>query len=344
MITRRQAASSTAVASRKLGIIRQNPGSRHRAIVRCPAPRSRRRRGVLKKSPNRAIRQGAERGKLEPSQPRLADVDAPSFLTDDSAPRPVAIPAFDWPLPVRPASLPRVESRAPTPPGEDQSQGATATGHVARLHETVLDQLSLAVLVVDAAALLRYANRAARELLADGGPIRLGEGQIRGAHAGQERLPLELICRCRASRGPQGAMLGESSAQQGFWTTVSPLYAEFEAPQPNPGALYLMQLTAPWRQLPWEFAMISQSFDLTVAEAQVVCALADGMSVEDFVQRSGLDAEEVRQRLRSALNKTGLRAQSELVQVMGRVSPLAAITTPDAAAGVVPERWGSSFT
>ncbi|CAG0978085.1 hypothetical protein BURK2_01680 [Burkholderiales bacterium] len=269
---------------------------------------------------------------------------SPVFLTDEFAPRPVAIPAFDWLLPAPPASLPRAHSRAPTVLAEDQNQPVTATGQVSRLHETVLDQLSLAVLVVDAAALLRYANRAARELLADGGPISLSEGQIRGAPTGQKGLPLELICRCRAARGPQGAMLGEGGVQEGYWTTVSPLYAEFKAPLCNPGALYLMQLTAPWRQLPWEFAMISQSFDLTVAEAQVVCALADGMSVEDFVQRSGLSLDEVRQRLRSALNKTGLRAQSELVQVMGRVSPLAAITTPDAAAGVVPEPWGSSFT
>ncbi len=281
---------------------------------------------------------------LNPGVPKRADMDAPSpvFLADEFAPRPVAIPAFDWLLPARPASLPRAQPAAV--PAEAQSLADTGTGQVSRLHETVLDQLSLAVLVLDAAALLRYANRAARELLADGGPIRLGERQIRGTHAGQENQPLELICRCRASRGPQGAMLGEGSAQQGYWTTVSALYAEFAAPRSNPGALYLMQLTAPWRQLPWEFAMISQSFDLTVAEAQVVCALADGMSVEDFVQRSGLDLDEVRQRLRCALNKTGLRAQSELVQVMGRVSPLAAITTPNAAAGVVPEPWGSSFT
>ena len=230
------------------------------------------------------------------------------------------------------------------PPGKREPAEAAAGVRVARLHETVLDQLSVAVLVVDAAALLRYANRAGRELLADGGPIRLKEGEIRGVSAGHENRVLELVCRCRAARLPQGAILGEYGDPQAYWTTVSPLYAEFEARPAKPQTLYLVQLTAPWRQLPWEFALISQSFDLTVAEAQVVCALADGMSLEEFAQRSLLDAEVVQQRLRSALNKTGLRAASELVQVIGRVSPLAAITTPDASTIAAQEPWSSAFT
>lgn len=246
--------------------------------------------------------------------------------------------ALDRPLPT-PA-----KAEHPNPAPEANRAAKAIPVGAGRLHESVLDQLSVPVLVLDAAALLRYANRAARELLADGGPVRLVEGQVLGAAVGNERLPLELVCRCRAARTVQRGLLGDATLPQGYWVKVSRLGVTLDTPGTQSGVFFLMQLTAPWRQLPWDFTMISQSFDLTVAEAQLVSALADGMSVEDFAGYAQSSLDEVRQRLRTALNKTGLRAQAELIQVMGRVSPLAALTTPDLAANGTQEPWGSGFT
>lgn len=244
-------------------------------------------------------------------------------------------------------SSPRAEASpstsAPAPAPLAPSPAFTAA-RVSRLHETVLDQLSMVVLVVDEAVQVQYTNRAARELLTEGGPLLVRQGQLQVAGAEQQDLLRDLVARCRCTRRAQGAMLGARGARGAFWASVAPLYGDFDPRQRGPATLFLVQLTAPWRQLPWEFALVSQAFDLTVAEAQVVCALADGMSAEDYARQSRQAPAEVHALLRGALNKTGLRHQAELVQVIARIAPLAAITTPDCVSLLPEELRGGGLT
>jgi DNA-binding CsgD family transcriptional regulator len=62
--------------------------------------------------------------------------------------------------------------------------------------------------------------------------------------------------------------------------------------------------------------LVRRVLELSEQESQLVCALAEGASLEDFAQRSGRSLEAVRSQLKRVFRKTGTSRQVELVRMV----------------------------
>jgi DNA-binding CsgD family transcriptional regulator len=63
-------------------------------------------------------------------------------------------------------------------------------------------------------------------------------------------------------------------------------------------------------------SQLRQAFDLSAAEATVAESLLEGLSPNEYAQKSGVSIATVRTQLRAIYEKTGTRSQAEAAGVM----------------------------
>lgn len=190
----------------------------------------------------------------------------------------------------------------------------------------VLDTLSAAVMLLDAAARTVHSNAAATEELRRADPFKLGpsgEIRVRGASRAQaavrtaigaavdparsvkERLPtvvqvsrrngemlaVEALPLPHGNRGRQGTLTGQRLA-------ACALVVHGVASRIPTVGLQLLR----------------HVYGLTPAEVKVACAIAEGQTINSYAERNGISRNTVASQLKSAFNKTGLKRQSELIR------------------------------
>ena len=179
----------------------------------------------------------------------------------------------------------------------------------------VLDSLGTALLLLDGTARILYANAASERLLDSNDTLRVREGLL----AARPPLPRDAIrdlsAHALAVGRSHGLMLRERCGRQGLWALATPL--------PGDAALVLLKLAAPWAQAPADLHLVRQALGLTIAEARVACALAEGITAEEYAGQAGVSLSTVRTQIRAILEKAGLRRQSDLVRLVARIAALA---------------------
>jgi DNA-binding CsgD family transcriptional regulator/PAS domain-containing protein len=181
-------------------------------------------------------------------------------------------------------------------------------GHGARLAEDALDQLSFGVLRCEADGRIRFANAAARSMLAAQDGLRAGpllECALRGATASlHERL--RAVVRGRV---PEHALLVERPSGLGAYrVVVVPLGAASNQA--------LVVVHDPAQREPTLAQRAAALFGLSAAEADLTAGLIDGATLQEIADRRGVRISTVRSQFQSVLAKTGATRQTDLIRAV----------------------------
>ncbi|MBV9747645.1 MAG: hypothetical protein JO157_02410 [Acetobacteraceae bacterium] len=194
-----------------------------------------------------------------------------------------------------------------------------------------LDALAQAVVVVDKASRVSFANTAAACLAdaADGSLrlVRLGSasqgGLVLSAAHRDDAATLAKTVGAVARLGSSGRALRLRRVGSGrapaLAVLVSPVPARLPTLGARPGVapgLALVIATDPSRHAPPSIAMLSEVFGLSRGEAAVASALAGGRSAEEVARARGTGLETVRTQIRAVLSKTGAANLRDLERVL----------------------------
>ena len=184
------------------------------------------------------------------------------------------------------------------------------------LARRALDELSLAVIIVDRAMQFAYANAAGDELLADSaGPLGLRGGKLWARAASEHSGLKDLVAKASDLVGTRGQMLLRARSGEGRDVSlcVTPLSAAYALP----GRMNDVMIVArPLEAAGGGLAAARQMFDLTEAEARLALGLASGLSLTELAQQQGIRMTTARTHLARIFWKTGTRQQSQVAALL----------------------------
>jgi DNA-binding CsgD family transcriptional regulator/PAS domain-containing protein len=183
----------------------------------------------------------------------------------------------------------------------------------------VLDQSPHGLFLLDAAGVIRHANREAERLLAAADGLCSTGGQLSAARAFSRTL--EQLIRRAASpdltlRSGGSMSITTPLRAAPISLTVAPLRPErFGA---APAGWVLVCATDLAREVKAPDELLRQLFALTTAEARVALALFEGASPRDVAVRLGVSFNTVRNQMTRIFEKTQTHKQSDLVRLIMR--------------------------
>jgi DNA-binding CsgD family transcriptional regulator len=181
-----------------------------------------------------------------------------------------------------------------------------------------LDELSLAIIIVDRAMRLAYANAAADELLAAAdGPLDLRGGRLSARVLSEQSELKDLVVRASDLAGARGQMLLRHDGEgRQVSLCVTPLPAAYALS----GRMNDVMIVArPLEPAAGGLAAARQMFDLTEAEARLALGLASGLSLAEVARQQGIRMSTVRTHLARVFSKTGTRQQSQIAALLRAV-------------------------
>lgn len=179
-----------------------------------------------------------------------------------------------------------------------------------------LDELSLAVIIVDRAMQFAYANAAGDELLADpAGPLGLRGGRLWARAAPEQSGLKDLVVKASDLIGARGQMLLRTGDAEGrdLSLCVTPLSAAYALPGRANDVMIVARRVEPAGS---GLAAARQMFDLTEAEAKLALGLASGLSLTEVAQQQGIRMTTARTHLARVFWKTGTRQQSQVAALL----------------------------
>jgi DNA-binding CsgD family transcriptional regulator len=184
--------------------------------------------------------------------------------------------------------------------------------------ESAFDRLSDAVVIVDEAFRIRFANRSAAEILADADGLRCAPDGIAAADTRETAVLRQFIAGQRHGGGdglpPSGGRCQVSRLAGRAPLSVLVVPVRMEAAwlsQRQPNAILFV--TDPDRQRVMKADVVGRRFLLTQAEVRVVAEVAKGDGAEAVATRLGIGLATVRTHMHHIFEKTGTHRQAELV-------------------------------
>jgi DNA-binding CsgD family transcriptional regulator len=189
---------------------------------------------------------------------------------------------------------------------------------------TMFDQVGQPSILVDAASRVRFANRAAEDILAEGaGLMRDAAGALRATRHSETVALHALIAKAAIAWAegrddPSGHLrLSRGPARAPLTATVIPLRADTQWLSPRfPTAMLFV--TDPERAGGPTAASLQQGFGLTRSEAAVALEILNGGGLTTAATRLGIARTTARTHLSAVFDKTGTRRQADLVHVLLR--------------------------
>lgn len=197
----------------------------------------------------------------------------------------------------------------------------------ARVGMEVLRRLPQAVLLVDEARRVVFANDAALDTLASHPAVQRRDGLLSGPDAQSDA---QILTALRSLRLGSGAYLGEGreapaerafvrlEAAHGTWLGV---HCHALRATDAMGAFGSTDLALVWLHDPTAVTVpdsfiVASMWDLTPAEAQVMVGLGQGCSAQELADQRGVALATVRSQVQSLLKKTGADNQAALVRML----------------------------
>jgi DNA-binding CsgD family transcriptional regulator len=184
-----------------------------------------------------------------------------------------------------------------------------------------LDRLPQGVLLVDGAAKVRFANRAAEEVLADGGALRIAGGVVRAARTDETCALHKAIACCvdTAAHGAEAASgrvrVSRGAGRRPLRVLVIPL-----RPQAPWTRLYqpsaILFINDPERDVAIRSDHLRDEFGLTRAEAALALEILAGQGLQVAADRLQITLTTARTHLAHVFEKTGTSRQAELVRLI----------------------------
>jgi len=185
---------------------------------------------------------------------------------------------------------------------------------------SVLDHLSVGILLLTNSGTVAFANRKARQMHAEGGPILLQGGSVAVRSVGRSARLRYLISDALCG-GAGGALpLDEVGGRASAVAVVAPLrgravHAVRDEGMPTVGAVVLVSAG----NVPDVAPMIlAQLYGLTRAEIRVALHVARGESVATIAGALGLSVNTVKTHIRRIFDKAGVTRQAEFCRALAR--------------------------
>jgi DNA-binding CsgD family transcriptional regulator len=198
-------------------------------------------------------------------------------------------------------------------------QASSSTGRAGSAE--VLNRLPQGVLLVDAAGKVRFANRAAEGMLADGAGLRVAGGVVQAARTDETCILRKAIASSveTAAHGAETAMgrvrLSRGDGRRPLRVLVIPL-----RPQAPWTRLYqpsaILFVNDPERDVAIRSAHLRDEFGLTRAEAALALEILAGQGLQVAAGRLQITLTTARTHLAHIFEKTGTRRQAELVRLI----------------------------
>lgn len=191
--------------------------------------------------------------------------------------------------------------------------------------ESTLEALSLAVVLVDSNARIRYANSAAQIMLSAGAPI-LSRGGALHASSSQATLSLTTAIARAASNEAQIGLAGigvpvTSPGGRPAIAHVLPLKSGKLRPDLAPGAVAAVFVTPAQIDTVPPVDALAALYELTPTEARVLVAIASGKNRAAAAEALGIADSTVKTHLARVFEKTGTSEQSELAKLVASLTP-----------------------
>lgn len=199
-----------------------------------------------------------------------------------------------------------------------ESHGSGSEGLTQAIGIAALNQLAVAVIVAERSGRVLLTNRAGGAMLAEADGLSLSAGEIlRAATPLATAKLLAAIADACSGRDSEVAMsLDRPSEKRPLLALAMPL--EFNEREPL-AAIYVND--GERSTLP-EPEALSKLFGLSVGEARLARALAEGLRLEDAAEACGLTISTARTYIKQAFAKTGTSRQAELVKLILTTPPV----------------------
>ena len=182
---------------------------------------------------------------------------------------------------------------------------------------SVLDRLSLGVIMLGATGGLLHVNAAADAILRTGdGLVRTPDG-LRAGRKNDDRRLQELISALRQSSGDIRSAGGHlrvqrPSGRQAYAVMLTPIGPGFVGRDKHAPAM-LVFVSDPGEKIASDLAVLTELFGFPPAEGRLVLALLSGTTAPEFARSVGITPNTLRTLLSRAMARTDTRSQVELV-------------------------------
>lgn len=185
------------------------------------------------------------------------------------------------------------------------------------LYSSVMDRLSVGVVMLDAAGRIVRGSALGQEALAARDGLQVQAGKLRATCAREDRALQQAIRGAAHGETPvsRGLSLSKRSGGRDLGVIVQPIPAERRA-GPATAAAVAVYIRDPEAHAEVEGELVRQLFDLTPAEAAVARRLTAGLSLEDAAASLDISRNTARAHLRSIFSKSGITRQTELVRLV----------------------------
>ena len=186
--------------------------------------------------------------------------------------------------------------------------------------QLMLDQLSLAMLVLDPHSVVLHTNAPADTLLQRLPQllVRSKRLEVQGLRSGEFACLVHNACGLGPPREPQagGVLLRGLQGQTVLQVLVLPLPASLLTLNPWQRPMCLVVLGQPDHSPASNALVLRQLYGLTPAEARVAQALDQGDSIQQAAEHLGISVGTARIQLKAVFAKTGATRQAELIRLL----------------------------
>ncbi|MCC6776177.1 MAG: helix-turn-helix transcriptional regulator [Hyphomicrobiales bacterium] len=194
-----------------------------------------------------------------------------------------------------------------------------------RAEFSVLDRLSAGIVLLDTVARMTFANAAARNIIAEGGPLRLRNSVLVTATPRYSQQLAALIE--AAARGTPVGTMSIPHPDDGRLFTISAVSVRrrdidrfCDLGMRNVTTMLVIQ--DPARPMQVQDEWLIDAYGLTQAEARVALCTASGTTVAEAAHRLGVTPNTIKTHLRKVFAKTDTTRQAELVRLMASMAVL----------------------
>ncbi len=178
-----------------------------------------------------------------------------------------------------------------------------------------LDQLNQGIALLDARRRIRFSNRMARTILAAADGLRANGRELTAIAASDALLLARAIERAISHGQHTSLRLRRPAARRPLALLIAPLTSHEEWPTVT-DPVVLVTIAVPDRAVAPSVERLTQTYDLTEAEARVARRLLLGSDIADTAVHLNICRETARTHLRRILAKTGTHRQSELIRLL----------------------------
>lgn len=185
--------------------------------------------------------------------------------------------------------------------------------------EQALDLITLGIALLDARGGLVHANRAAREMIADGDFIHAGAQGLRSPDALSDRALQHAIGETlKAAGAGEEKVVGAMLQRAKDTCSVSALACVLARPEASSSShsSVALFLSASGRRRRVPETLLMELFGLTPTEARVAGALASSARATDVAEELGVSQTTIAFHMRNLFHKTGTNRQADLIALI----------------------------